>query len=430
MVKLSSFSIHQAIFRTGLILITFTLPFYHIQLNSLLILLFSLNWLLDRTALRNLPKAISNALFLSFISFFFLHVAGMIYTHNFSAGTFAIERKLSFLALPLILFTSPYLNKRTIHLALLSFVFSCLFITVYALVRTSMLDAEGWKAFHGYTGYDYRLALWSFIVVHPTYFSIYLIFSIYTLIYFWLEKKWLDSQTKRVVACLSIIIFLASLFLLISRLPLISFCLTIFAGFLYFFFYSRRRLLAGLASIGLSLCFIAVFLWNIPSIRYRFQETIQTQYTPPVGLNTTSTNLRVAFLNCSKEILGEFWPFGVGTGDVQEHLNKCYQSNGYSKVLYIDTYNAHNQYIQTWLGLGIPGLISFLIILFVSFSHAFKNNNYLYIGFLILFMLCFLTESILESNKGIVFFVLISILLAKLANGDAVPESNGSNTLD
>jgi O-antigen ligase len=280
-----------------------------------------------------------------------------------------------------------------------------------------MLDAQEWKAFYGYTGHDYRLALWSFIVVHPTYFSIYLIFSLYTLIYFWFEKHGLNSLIKRLGASISIIIFLTTLFLLISRLPLISFCLTILAGVLYAF-YRRQRLLIGLASISLALCLIFGILWNIPSIRYRFQETIQAQYAPPTGLNTTSTNLRVAFLHCSKEVLSQFWLFGVGTGDVQDHLNSCYQSNGYSEVLYTDRYNAHNQYIQTWLGLGIPGLTSLLTVLFFSFSHAFKNDNYLHTSFLILFVFCFLTESILESNKGIVFFVLVNVLLTKLTNRD------------
>ena len=73
-------------------------------------------------------------------------------------------------------------------------------------------------------------------------------------------------------------------------------------------------------------------------------------------------------------------------------------------------FNLHNQYLEYFLKFGLIGLIYFLTILFLSFQKAIKDRNGLYFSFLIIFCMFSITESNLEVQRGIVFFVLINSL--------------------
>jgi len=73
-------------------------------------------------------------------------------------------------------------------------------------------------------------------------------------------------------------------------------------------------------------------------------------------------------------------------------------------------FNLHNQYLEYFLKFGLIGLLYFLTILFLSFRKAIKEKNKLYFSFLLIFCLFSLTESNLEVQRGIVFFVLINAI--------------------
>jgi O-antigen ligase len=114
--------------------------------------------------------------------------------------------------------------------------------------------------------------------------------------------------------------------------------------------------------------------------------------------------------------------FGVGLGDFQNLLNKEYTSSG----MYIgnpklnDTgylgYGPHNQYIEMFFSLGFCGLLLFLFLLFRQVFIAFQSLNTLYVLFILLNILFFVTESALSTNKGIIFYVLFSMLFNCLYN--------------
>jgi O-antigen ligase len=61
---------------------------------------------------------------------------------------------------------------------------------------------------------------------------------------------------------------------------------------------------------------------------------------------------------------------------------------------------------------GILGLLILIGSLIVPAVAANRNQNYLYLAFLLFFSLCFLTESVLNSQKGVVFFAFFNSLFA------------------
>ncbi|MGC4059021.1 MAG: hypothetical protein QM743_13035 [Chitinophagaceae bacterium] len=60
---------------------------------------------------------------------------------------------------------------------------------------------------------------------------------------------------------------------------------------------------------------------------------------------------------------------------------------------------------------GVAGLIVFLAALAYFFRLAVSRKNFLYVAFLTLTCLGFITEDIIDANKGIFFFAFFNTLL-------------------
>lgn len=99
---------------------------------------------------------------------------------------------------------------------------------------------------------------------------------------------------------------------------------------------------------------------------------------------------------------------GVGTGDVKTAFADAYDK--------IDTkldkqyrLRAHNQYLTMWLTYGIFGLVAFLFVLFAGWKFPGKKRPLLRI-FIVISALSFLSEDTLESQAGVMFFVMFMLL--------------------
>ena len=102
-------------------------------------------------------------------------------------------------------------------------------------------------------------------------------------------------------------------------------------------------------------------------------------------------------------------PLGVGTGDVHQSLNSAYEKHHFTEGVAINL-NTHNQYLQTLVAIGLPGILLLLFICVFLIVHGIRTRN----GYIVLIMLIlmgnFLVESMLETQAGIVFFAVIVCL--------------------
>jgi O-antigen ligase len=135
------------------------------------------------------------------------------------------------------------------------------------------------------------------------------------------------------------------------------------------------------------------------------------------GYHFTGGNIRLAIWKiCIEAVNAEnAWIIGVGPGDTQTILTKRYiEKNIYPGDEIHEGflhYNAHNQFLQYYMSLGIIGLGFFIIILGFLVVTIFTKANITAGCISIVFLSFCFTESVMERQKGIVFFTFFSCLL-------------------
>jgi hypothetical protein len=94
--------------------------------------------------------------------------------------------------------------------------------------------------------------------------------------------------------------------------------------------------------------------------------------------------------------------FGVGTGDLPDSYEKAYlESNSLLDKAYWK--RTHNQYLAWWVGLGLIGLVFWLITLYASLLLTTDVSRLSWL----LLVICCLAEDTLETQAGVTFAVLI-----------------------
>ena len=74
--------------------------------------------------------------------------------------------------------------------------------------------------------------------------------------------------------------------------------------------------------------------------------------------------------------------------------------------------NAHNQFLQTFIGTGLLGFALLLMMTVGGLIYGFVKRNYILILFSVLMIFNFLVESMLQAQAGFVFFVFFFCLLS------------------
>ncbi len=125
--------------------------------------------------------------------------------------------------------------------------------------------------------------------------------------------------------------------------------------------------------------------------------------------NGHSITQRFIYLKASMNLLKSNLLFGVGLGDVHDEFMAYYESNK-SKLIGKNRKRVHNQYLAFAVGLGITGLIIWLALLYLPFFYL-QQNKALYLYFLLIISISFLTDNTLERQAGVMFFSFFNSLL-------------------
>lgn len=375
---------------TGLYLSSFLLPFF--QTGSFICwgLIFLVRLMNKEGRLQLVASFVRFPSFWWMPLFWLVHLIGMLWSDNQAFGWKDIETKLSFLLLPLMFASLPMTSERMVNIQR-SFVAGVMMAVVFLLS----------KAFVGYSqdkdaGHFFYAGL-SSALMHPTYLGMYVALALYLVADDWFmsgSKPW-STYHFPVVLLFSGVIFLLSAR---SVILAIGFLLPVFCLASY-----MKSNAGPLKPTLVVLALILAFFINarVNTNNNRMAELGQSIQQANTGAEhaSNSVNSRFEIWSQALSLFKNAPYFGYGTGDVKDCLMESYRASHFTYALE-KKLNAHNQYLQTSVALGFLGLLSLLAFLFLPLYPVRFSSFSFFIGLVILNAL---TESIFETQKGVVF---------------------------
>lgn len=339
-------------------------------------------------------------------AYYLLHVVGMAWTDDVAFGVFDLQIKAPLLLLPLLALLIPVFTKQGRDLLLFSGVFGNGLAVIICIAAALVRIATG-------SGYELAQEVFSArfsFLVHPSYFAMYLCFSVaawtLTPMHRWIPDR--SSYGVLLLLCIGVV-------LCGSKLGWITLALLI-PGVLVVQRKDAalRRVLLGIGALsGMAL---VLLLLGSPYARDRVREALSAASPDAeVGDAETSSAVRRITWSAAIELFHEAPFTGTGTGDVKNELLRVYDSHGrnWAKEHRL---NAHNQFLQSAACLGIMGAVLLVVVLFAPLSGPCRNDL-LALVFLGLCGINWSVESMLEVQAGVVWYALHALLLFRTTDG-------------
>ena len=382
----------------------------HDKLAPPIITLIGINWILELNFLEKYRRIMSfkgSRYLLGFAVLYVLYMIGTLYSDNLHGpygALFNLEVKMSLWVFPLLFSTIDFerLGPRFRTRILKSFMIGCLISLVIALNKAvfNYFQTETTDVFY-YVALAYPQ--------HPSYLALFYVFAIAVLLG-WIFLNIGRNVSKRNLAFLVILVLQFFIVLLSSKAGILSVMLLYVISIVYHLVYREER--KGTRTIITSILLV-LFLLNLsffPRSYSRFYNAESALENEPEATSQESSVARILVWQSSLEIIRENLLFGVGTGDVEPELMKVYKKNDIQFAM-DENLNAHNQYLQTYLALGIPGFAFLLACLAIPAWFAFRRKHLLYLAFLSIFAFNILVESMLERQAGVVFYAFLNSFL-------------------
>ncbi len=392
---------HLSIHYYSILLFCLFLPLIP-RLSTIFIGIMVINWLMSGDFALKFTKFKAQPLAILFSSFYIIYLIGLLYTSNMQEGLQDVETKLSLLLFPLILFTMPLSQEPKRDFVLKAFVLGCLLASVYSVGMATYIYLNS-----GENTFFYE-SLSSYLHLHPTYFACYLSFSLLSVLYY-VTKQWHIYPRKKRIAAIFIVSSLMLVTLLLSaRIVIITLGLTLSIAFLIYM-YRTKRIVPGIGILLVSLIAFVGLIWSLPNTKKRMVAAIEPLYSQD---SQYQPNIRLRIWSATSKLIANNFFIGNGTGDLQDELKKEYKRRNYVTALKKNL-NTHNQYLQTALALGIIGLIILIANLLLPLIFSVQQGHFLYIYFLVLMIIPFMTEAMLETQQGVLFYAFFNSFLAE-----------------
>lgn len=349
---------------------------------------------------------------------FLIYLISLLYDPEKRIIYSLLERKLSLLFFPLIFFYSTFRLKSADFQKLFNVFTLAVFAELLWVNLAVFLFSKHSVCYPGEDFiFNYRQQFEHYSGIHPTYMSMFVFFALLLNIDIMVRRQPVNEMLNiwvRYGFCL--VLFVAGI-LLGARTPLIAAVIAI----VFFLFLKKGLSKKILVVVGIGFVLSTAAILITPGFKNRITEFKELQWRPPVFNEENTANIRIGIYLCSWQLLKENWVKGVGPGQLQKALNYCYSAYP-AKVYDNKNYNTHNEFLNSWLSLGIAGFIAFIMTLIFPLFYALKQKDYLYAGFLVFFFICCMTENLLSRQMGVVFYALFNSLFAfRLFNEQPLP---------
>ena len=403
-----------------------------------------------------------------FIAFWIIYAISFLYSDDSAEARIQIGKRLSFLLFPLFFMTSnlSYLTKDRIRTVMYCFVLGILTLFVINLfwavydVLINEVEIVRLTSPHMFFKTDNIF----FPPMHRAYFSLYTCLG---LVFCFIEFISTSNVRLKIFNLITLFVMFFSPFYIYSRAGILCIIIILFTLWLWLTFVLKKR------KIGIITC--VIFLTSLIIGYFAFPKTIQRFTDAIENIQNGKGDSRVTIRNANRYVIHENFLFGVGTGDrndetmnsyyrykddliseiksinpsdltdnvvddsdstlynekyvaeVYEHIDSIIQKNDYDNSdvkEYINEYriikhciqyelNAHNQFSDTIIAVGVIGLLLMLSFFIYPIFLWIKNKNFDIVFFSLLLIAAFncLFESIFERQMGIMFFVFFYFLL-------------------
>lgn len=133
-------------------------------------------------------------------------------------------------------------------------------------------------------------------------------------------------------------------------------------------------------------------------------------------------NTRLNIWRIALENRAEYSVYGIGAGQSFEYLQLKYKEH---KIYHYRKHNAHNQYLEEWIEIGIPGMIFFILawisILYCATGRSRKTATLL----VTLYGLNMLTDCMFGRFDGIAIWATFMILILLQSNTESHQQAAG-----
>ena len=322
----------------------------------------------------------------------------MTYTDNIAEGWNDVLLKISIFLLPLFMMSTSFISGQKRFQILKIFALLMMLMAASDLIL-SFLDYNE----SGSSKVFFYVGLTHFLPRQPHYVSWYYSMALFISLY-----QILRGSNKKLLWALGAGLLLVSLILLTSRAFYIAFTFVFIVSVVKAFrssILSKQTLRVVILALGLFI----IGIISIPNTSSRIIDA-KNEVKSLMGTSSKYTNPRVHLWEHGVQLIVENPLLGLGVGDAREALTKTFEEIRPNFFRY--NFNFHNQYLQSWAEVGILGVLLLIFLMIRPFSQ--KDQHPLFLIFLGLTLIGFLTESMLERQAGVLFFAFMYPLLSGL----------------
>lgn len=351
--------------------------------------------------------------------FFLLHAVSYFYSDNKDQSLFDLQSKLSILILPIIIGAGTSINRKQLEQVFLAFVIAMSLISIGCLSQAIYLWLNG-EGTHVFFYHD----LINGLEANAVYEAWYTIFSLGLLLFHKWAFYW--KGNKRYLKIALTVLQLVFFVLLSSRMLILLFFLVLIPiyGKRAIKSFSKVKIIA--VSTALALLFVSLLVTDNP-IKQRYENLIQmdtglawrADYTEVEEGEFSNLTLRLFMWRMGIISLSEHnaWLTGTGNGDAQDVLNEQMADHGIRNMRTPGEWglspfhnaNLHNMYMQSFVMIGLLGLIIMLLIAALPFFYLNKKENLnAFLIFHLVAFLFFMQEAALQTQAGIIYYSFFS----------------------
>jgi O-antigen ligase len=335
---------------------------------------------------------------------FLLSAFGYLYSTDKGDAAYLIQRQLAIFLFPIILPLAIKLEHKQVDVIVKALMLSCfltvlyLFSVCFNVIITSRLPLNSL-----FTSRFFNHEFSGPVGIHAGYLSLYVSLSILYIIY---RMSGALNVRAKLIYTIMLCILIAGLIFLESRNIIISTAIVIV---FIFPLYQVKKKVPYLIISACILSLLIIVASQSPYIRDRFSSELLSDINVKNHSEKAFSEPRIKRWQCAVALIKKAPLWGYGTGDEMVALKPEYLKNNLV-LSYQYNLDAHSTYLSDLLKHGFVGL--FIIVgMFIYFLVlAIQGKDFLYTAFLIILLVGFFTENILDINKGIFYFGFFNTL--------------------